>query len=132
MDLSLDGVEALRQLLEVATGESYHSEVGAFGEPHDNVLRAFGLRDIMGDADKESTVRKALKTAGTVECESGRAKRMKIGHTAISRRVTASKAATFGYQPRAQAYGRRRWKTHTGALVAAEREARRNNNNEIA
>ena len=132
MGLSLNGAEALKHLLKIATGESYDSELEAFGEPHNNILRDAGLRDIMGDADKESTVRKALKTAGTVECESGRAKRMKIGHTAISRRVTASKAATFGSQPRAQAYGRRRWKTHTGALVAAEREARRNNNNEIA
>ena len=114
MGLSLNGAEALKHLLKIATGESYDSELEAFGEPHSNILRDAGLRDIMGDADKDITVRKALNTARTVECKSGRTKRMKIGHTAISRRVTATKAATFGYQPRLQAYGCRRWKTHSG------------------
>ena len=121
-------MEALRQLLEIATGDGYADKLIAFGEPHVHEGgQAQSLSTIMQDADKEEAVRKALNSTCSGASDGRLAKRMKLGRTAISRRVTATKAATFGYQPRVQAYGRRRWKTHTGALVAAEREKRRDN-----
>ena len=122
----MNGVEALRQILEIATGDEYSDTLSAFGEPHSHEGGHLHIqRTSMQETEKEEAVRNALKSTSSGRNDGRIVKRMKLGHTAISRRVTATKAATFGYQPRAQAYGRRRWKTHTGALVAAEREKRR-------
>ena len=75
------------------------------------------------EGDKANFALIALKNAGERVADGKFGKRMKLGRNAISRRITATKKATFGHQPRAQAYGRKRWRTHTEALIAAERHA---------
>ena len=127
MDLSLQSKESLRQLMEVATGDSYAQELDTFGEPHEMRDTTRCAEGIVAELEKEEAAKKALQWAGGV-AENGRCvKRMKVAQAAISRRVTATKKATFGHQTRTQAYGRRRWKTSTGALVVAEKVARLEN-----
>ena len=123
MDLSLDSAEALRELMGVATGKAYTDELGVFESGGTSTTRAPGLKRVMTDMSKEEATREALRNAAEGCPGSNRGKRMKLGPNAISRRVTEGKKATFGHQPRTQAYGRKRWKTHTGALISAENEA---------
>ena len=57
----MDGVEALRQLLEIATGDAYADTLIAFGEPHAHEGGQIqSLSTIMQDTDKEEAVTKAL------------------------------------------------------------------------
>ena len=120
MDLGLERPETLRSLMEIATGEAYTNELGTFGEPH-NSRNPGSTMTIPNDDFKEAAARKAMSTAGSVFRDGMPVKRMRLGPTAISRRVTETTRSTFGHQNRKQAYGRRRWMTSTGVLLAAER-----------
>ena len=122
MDLSIENASAMREIFEVATGEACLNELNMFGEPSQGRhLDEGGELISIGDDTKESASRKAMRTAGNRFVDATPVKRMKLGPTAIRRRVTESMQSTFGHQPRMHAYGRRRWKTLTGKLVAAER-----------
>ena len=77
----------------------------------------------MTDAEKDDAVRRMLRVTGGSGMQNARGTRIRLGPGAISRRVTHGKRATFGHQPQQQAYGRKRWKTNTEALVAAEKAA---------
>ena len=128
MDLQLQSKEALRELMEIATGESYADYQELFGEPHETSQVLIRCEGIMKEDDKRKAVKRAMLSAGRIAEGGQRVKRMKVAQAAISRRVTASRKATFGHQARTQAYGQRRWKTSTGALLAAEKIARMKHN----
>ena len=123
LDLSIENASAMREVFEVATGEACLNELNMFGQPCEGRSSngGGGHVETIGDENKETASKKALGMAQNRFVEGAPVKRMKLGPTAISRRVTESMVSTFGHQPRMQAYGRRRWKTVTGKLVAAER-----------
>ena len=122
LDLGLQSIDALRQVMEIATGLTYNTELGVFANERGR-NRLSGLKRVMTDGEKEDAVRRTLSVAGGSGAQHARGKRIRLGPGAISRRVTQGKRATFGHQPRQQAYGRKRWKTNTEALVAAEKAA---------
>ena len=117
LDLGLNSADAQSCLMEVASGECYDAEVQG--------KRKAGTQSerVAAEGVKANLAVIALKKAGERVVDGKFGKRMKLGRNAISRRITATKKATFGHQPRAQAYGRKRWRTHTEALIAAERHA---------
>ena len=117
LDLGLDSADAQSALMEVATGEAYLNEVQGQRKAGTESER------VAEETEKARFAHVALKNAGERVADGKVGRRMKLGRNAISRRITATKKATFGHQPRAQAYGRKRWRTHTEALIAAERNA---------
>ena len=110
----------MRELMEVATGEAFDEFTSDFVRGPKKRSREHGR---MGDVEKHKIAVSALESAGKEVVESTNGRRMKVAQAAISRRLTEGKKSTFGHQPRTQAYGRKRWKTHTAALLAAERMA---------
>ena len=120
--MGLQSSQALCTLLEVCTGDSYAHDIGLFGEPTGSGTGQWKavVKDVF-DSEKESMSKRAMSRAGYPFVEGMRVKRMRLGPTAVSRRVTETARTTFGHQPRKQAYGKRRWRTDTGALIAAER-----------
>ena len=112
--------------MEIATGDTYADDLELFGEPHEKSKFVIGCEGIKNENNKRKAVKRAMASAGRSAEGGQRVKRMKVAQAAISRRVTASRRATFGHQAWTQAYGRRRWKTSTGALLAAEKIAKMN------
>ena len=121
MDLCLDSASTMCELIEVATGQDFKNEAHLFGHPVEGKRLSGGPSTRIGDHDKAILSKKAMTSAQSAIIEGRPVKRMKLGPTAVSRRVTETMRSTFGHQPRKQAYGRRRWKTDTGALVVAAR-----------
>ena len=122
LDLGLQSVEALRQVMEIATGLTYNTELGVFANERGRNQQR-DMKRSMTDAEKDDAVERTLRVAGGSGMQSARGTRMRLGPGAISRRVTQGQRATFGHRPRPQAYGRKRWMTNTEALVAAEKAA---------
>ena len=116
--------ESLCTLLEIGTGDCFAKEIALFGEPNERRIdEGSALVKSLFDYEKEGIAKRAMSTALNAFGDGVRVKRilMRLGPTAVSRRVTETAKSTFGHQPRKQPYGKRRWKTDTGALVAAER-----------
>ena len=116
--MGLESSSAMRELMEVATGRHFDENSSTFDH---RALKRSRVGASMGDQEKCLAAAAALEKARNNIPESNTGRRIKVAQAAISRRVTEGKKSTFGHQPRPQAYGRKRWKTHTAALVAAER-----------
>ena len=96
-------------------------EAHRFGHPSEGKGVGGGQTTRIKDDEKDMWAKKAMTSAQSATIEGRPVKRMKLGPTAVSRRVTETARSTFGHQPRKQGFGRRRWKTDTGALVSAAR-----------